>query len=252
MGDSNCVVLGEQYFDDKKWLCDFVASLCLTACFCAFLSLTLLTMSRYIYLCHNNVYDKVFNRLSCIIFCITCWVAAFLFQFPNFIEWGKYNFDRKNHQCIWDRTASLSYTLFVSIGLIGGPLLVMAICYFLIFQRIWETKRDIYRMDTKNPHKMRKARTETVRSSKTLFCIFVVFFVCWTPYAITVALDVQNNLSTEVHLFVTLLAHLHSSVNCIIYIMGIKRFPMGVLSLCACGSSHMASSTSKPEKHLQG
>lgn len=241
------VAKGEQFFDDKMWMCDFVASMCLTACFCAFLSLTLLTLSRYIYLCHNQLYDKLFNRVTCIIMCVVCWVTAFLFEFPNFIGWGGHYFDQKNHQCIWDRTASLSYTMFVSIGLIGGPLVIMAICYFLIFQQIWETKRDIYKLDSENPLRMRKAWNETVRSSKTLFCIFIVFVVCWTPYAITVALDVQNNLSTEIHLFVTLLAHFHSSVNCIIYTSGNKRFRKGLMRLIGCASSTKSSFTSNPD-----
>ncbi|XP_048758268.1 melatonin receptor type 1B-like [Ostrea edulis] len=240
IADPLCIIgvaKGEQFFDDKKWLCESVASLCLTACFCAFLSLTLLTLSRYIYLCHNHIYDKIFTRVSCIIICVISWVVAFLFEFPNFIGWGGHYFDQKNHQCIWDRTASLSYTMFVSIGLIGGPLLVMAICYFLIFQEIWKTKRDIYKLDSENPNRMRKAWNETVRSSKTLFCIFVVFLICWTPYAVTVTLDMQNNFSTEIHLFITLLAHFHSSVNCIIYTTGNKRFRMGILRCFGCTSS---------------
>ena len=241
------VAKGEEFFDDKQWLCEFVASMCLTACFCAFLSLTLLTLSRYVYLCHNQLYDKLFNRGSCIVMCVMCWATAFMFEFPNFIGWGGHYFDKKNHQCIWDRTASMSYTMFVSIGLIGGPLVLMAICYFLIFQQIWETKRDIYKLDSDNPMRMRKAWNETVRSSKTLFCIFIVFVVFWTPYAVTVALDVQDNLSTELHLFVTLLAHLHSSVNCIIYAAGNKKFRKGIMRLFGCRQSTKSSFSSNPD-----
>lgn len=241
------VAKGEEFFDDKQWLCEFVASMCLTACFCAFLSLTLLTLSRYVYLCHNQLYDKLFNRGSCIVMCVMCWATAFMFEFPNFIGWGGHYFDKKNHQCIWDRTASMSYTMFVSIGLIGGPLVLMAICYFLIFQQIWETKRDIYKLDSDNPMRMRKAWNETVRSSKTLFCIFIVFVVFWTPYAVTVALDVQDNLSTELHLFVTLLAHLHSSVNCIIYAAGNKKFRKGMMRLFGCRQSTKSSFSSNPD-----
>ena len=47
--------------------------------------------------------------------------------------------------------------------------------------------------------------------------IFFVFIVCWTPYAIITAIDVDNTFSMETHLFVTLLAHLHSSLNILIY-----------------------------------
>ncbi|XP_061191027.1 melatonin receptor type 1B-like [Saccostrea echinata] len=249
IADPLCIIgvtQGERFFEEKKWLCVFVASLCLTACFCAFLSLTLMSMSRYIYLCHNQVYHRVFSRASSILLCITCWVVAFLLETPNFFGWGGHYFDQKNHQCIWDRTASSSYTMSVSI-LIGGSLLVMAVCYFLIFKRIWETKRNIYILDNENPLRMRRVWEETVRSSKMLFCIFVAFVVCWTPYAIVLVLDVQDNFSTKVHLFITLVAHIHSSVNCIIYFAGNKRFRMEILRLCVRKSSREAPCTSHPD-----
>lgn len=54
-------------------------------------------------------------------------------------------------QCIWDRTASFSYTLFVSGGLIGGPLVMMGICFILVFYKIWSSKRDLYIFDKDDP-----------------------------------------------------------------------------------------------------
>ncbi|KAK7507795.1 hypothetical protein BaRGS_00000760, partial [Batillaria attramentaria] len=54
------VVKGEQWFDDKLWLCETIAAFCLTACFCAFLSLTLASLNRYVFICHNTLYDKFF------------------------------------------------------------------------------------------------------------------------------------------------------------------------------------------------
>ncbi|KAH3769361.1 hypothetical protein DPMN_170612 [Dreissena polymorpha] len=64
---------------------------------------------------------------------------------------------------------------------------------------------------------MQKVWVETLRSSKTLLVVFIAFVVCWTPYAIVTALDVENAFPMELHLFITLLAHLHSSLNFIIY-----------------------------------
>lgn len=239
------VAKGERFFDNKMWMCAFVASMCLTACLCAFLSLTLLTLSRYVYICHNHLYDKFFNRVSCIIMCFCCWLTAFLFDIPNFTGWGGHYFDQKNHQCIWDRTASLSYTMLIYAGLIG-PFVIMAICNLRIFQQIWKTKRDLYKLDSDNPLQMRKVWNETIRSSKTLFCIFIAFIVLWTPYATTVPFDAGNNLSTETHLFFTLLAHFHSSVNFIIYTTGNKRFQKGIFRLIGGRSSIKSESTSNP------
>ncbi|XP_062605965.1 melatonin receptor type 1B-B-like [Saccostrea cucullata] len=249
IADPMCIIgvtHGDQFFQGRKQFCIFVASLCLTACFCAFFSLFLMSMSRFIYLRHNHVYDKLFNRVTSILLCFACWMVAFSFEIPNFVGWGGHFFDHKNHQCIWDRTASLSYTMFVSMILIGAPLVVMAICHFLIFKRIWETKRNIYSLDIANPLRMRKVWRETVRSSQMLFCIFIAFVICWTPYAIIVTLDVQDTFPMKVHLFITLTAHLHSSVNGIIYFAGNKRFRIGILRLCVRRSTRKGTPTSGP------
>ena len=65
--------------------------------------------------------------------------------------------------------------------------------------------------------RMQHALRETVAASKTLFCVFVVFIVCWTPYAIIIVIDFTDRFSLETHLFATLLAHYHSGLNIIIF-----------------------------------
>ena len=133
----SAVVKGEGWFDDKIWLCETVAAICLTACFCAFLSLTLASVNRFVFICHNAVYDKIFTTKTSVAACVVVWLTAFSFEVPNFLGWGDHYFDPKSHQCIWDRTASLSYTMFVSLALILTPLLVMLLCFILIFRHIY-------------------------------------------------------------------------------------------------------------------
>lgn len=228
------MIKGEHFFSDKPWLCNLIASMCLTACFCAFASLTMLSLNRYVYLCHNEIYDKMYGRITCIVICVMCWIAAFLCEFPNFIGWGGHYFDQEANQCIWDRTSSLSYTLFVAIGLIGFPLLTMTICFILIFRRIWNTKKALYDIDEGKDGRMGKVMVESFRAAKTIFVIFVVFVICWTPYAVVIAIDVENTLPMPVHLFLTLLAHLHSSCNFIIYFVGNKRFRVVLGRILGC------------------
>ncbi|CAG2231637.1 unnamed protein product [Mytilus edulis] len=228
------VIKGEHFFSDKPWLCNLIASMCLTACFCAFASLTMLSLNRYVYLCHNEIYDKMYGRITCIVICVMCWITAFLCEFPNFVGWGGHYFDQQANQCIWDRTSSLSYTLFVAIGLIGFPLLTMTICFILIFRRIWNTKKALYDIDKGKDGRMGKVMVESFRAAKTIFVIFVVFVICWTPYAVVIAIDVENTLPMPVHLFLTLLAHLHSSCNFIIYFVGNKRFRVVLGRILGC------------------
>lgn len=217
-------------------MCELVAGMCATACSCAFLSLTLLSLSRYIYLCHKQLYYRLFGRVSCIVMCVGCWLMAFFYEVPKFFGWVGYYFDQKNYQCIWDRTANMSFTMFVCISTIV-QLSMISVFYILIFLQIWKTKRNVFKLDSDNPLRMRRAWNETVRSSKVLFCVFVVFVVCWTPYCIIMILDVEDNFSTEVYLFLTLLAHLHSSVNCIIYTTGNKKFREQIIHHFRCRSS---------------
>ncbi|XP_069123724.1 melatonin receptor type 1B-B-like isoform X1 [Argopecten irradians] len=228
------VVKGATFFDDKLEFCHFIASMCLTACFCAFLSLTMLTINRCFYVCHNTFYQKFYSRITVGLLCITCWIIAFLFEFPNFVGWGDHTFDKKNHQCIWDRTASLSYSLFVSVCLIGGPLVVMAICNIRIVLEIWQKKKSIYELDSDGHYSSLKVWNETVRTSKTLFVIFTLFMMCWTPYAVVIAIDIGDKLSMETHLFVTMVAHTHSSLNFTIYFISNPRFRRSVLGLLRC------------------
>lgn len=215
--------------------------MCLTACFCAFMSLTMLSFNRYIFLCHNNVYDRLYNRTSCVLMCIGCWVFAFVCEFPNFIGWGGHYFDVKNHQCIWDRTANRSYSLFVTIGLIASPLVLMGFMYFLIFHYIWKSKHDLYTFSAGTTSKKRRQDLvwkETIKNCRLVFIIFLVFIVCWTPYATVIIIDSNDNISQEVHLFVTMLAHMHSSANCTIYFVCNRKFRNYVLHMTGFSTCH--------------
>ena len=134
-------VLGSNLEYTSYWFCALVASMCLTVCICTFLNMVFLTVNRYFFICHNNMYNKIFTKTSTIMLCIACWVFAVLAEVPNFMGWGGHYFDPKSHQCIWDRTADRSYTLFVSLGLITSPLVVLAGCNIAILRRVWITKR---------------------------------------------------------------------------------------------------------------
>ncbi|XP_050400988.1 melatonin receptor type 1B-like, partial [Patella vulgata] len=237
------VVKGQAWFDDKIWFCELISSVCLTACFCAFLSLSLVSTNRYIYVCHNSIYYTLFKRKICMVLCVISWIIAFFFQFPNFIGWGDHGFDGKNHQCIWDRTANYSYTLFVSIALIGSPLFLMSISYVLIFYHIYETKVNVYSLNTDDPDRLKKTWTQTLQSSRTLFVLFLVFVFCWTPYTTVIAMDVKDSLPMEVHLFVTLLAHLHSSTSFLVYCIFNKSFRKAVANILCWGKSSTTSDT---------
>lgn len=58
---------------------------------------------------------------------------------------------------------------------------------------------------------------EVVKSTRTFFLILVAFIITWGPYAIVNAVDVDDVIPLEVHLYVSAFAHMHAAANCVIY-----------------------------------
>ena len=52
---------------------------------------------------------------------------------------------------------------------------------------------------------------------KTVFVIFIAFVCCWSPYIIVLLYDNSDSLPLSVHLYASMLAHLHASLNFAIY-----------------------------------
>jgi len=77
---------------------------------------------------------------------------------------------------------------------------------------------------------------EAIRRVKTVFIIFIAFVCCWTPYIVVVLLDTSDTLPLPVHLYTSMLAHLHASINFVIYgIMNANFRAYFAAHFLACG-----------------
>ena len=61
------------------------------------------------------------------------------------------------------------------------------------------------------------ATMKTIRQVKTVFIIFIAFVCCWSPYIVVLLYDNTDSLPLPVHLYASMLAHLHASLNFAIY-----------------------------------
>ena len=59
--------------------------------------------------------------------------------------------------------------------------------------------------------------TRPLHLSLFLFIIFIAFCVCWAPYIVVLLSDESDVFPLTVHLYASLFAHLHASVNFFIY-----------------------------------
>ncbi len=80
MLSSSGAVKGKAFFDERPLLCEMTASLCIMTCICAFLNLTVISLSRYIRVCWNsgNFYYKIFTRKTCTTMCVLVSTSQYL------------------------------------------------------------------------------------------------------------------------------------------------------------------------------
>jgi len=81
---------------------------------------------------------------------------------------------------------------------------------------------------------------KTIRQVKTVFIIFIAFVCCWSPYIFVLLYDSSNSLPLFVHLYTSMLAHLHASLNFAIYNLSNRTVRIGYRRLferllaCCC------------------
>jgi len=77
------------------------------------------------------------------------------------------------------------------------------------------------------------ATMKTIRQVKTVFIIFIAFASCWIPYVVVLLYDTTDTLPLPVHLYTSMLAHLHASLNFAIYSLSNRSYRAGYQRLAA-------------------
>jgi uncharacterized protein with PQ loop repeat len=81
-----------------------------------------------------------------------------------------------------------------------------------------------------------------VKLAKTLFIIFIIFCLCWTPYALLCLIDRHDRALREAYAFTILFAHASSSLNSVLYAVTNRGFRDGYVMVlrklgCKCFSA---------------
>lgn len=103
-------------------------------------------------------------------FCAIAWVAGVVVDIPNFVGWGGHFFDPKSANCMWNRLASSSYSLFFPITAIFFPCVCIFICYLRIF---------LFAFRSKSKVSTGKDMAQSLKVARSLFASFALFTICW-------------------------------------------------------------------------
>lgn len=209
-----------------------------------------MAVNRYFHICNYSVYRKLFTKRNVVLMCLSFWCIGLVLVLFNLAGIGDHSFDRKSLECIWDRMASRSFTVVFSVVMVWIPLCSISFSYIKIYQHVMKSKKrvhvaTVHSMALPNtlgnpkiyPKSMRERDNERgLRLAKTLFVIYAVFTVCWLPYALLIVVDWRDEFAHELHLLITMTAHLHPSLNFIVYYVTHQKFRRAfteVLKRCA-------------------
>ena len=196
-----------------------------------------MSLNRYIFVCHNILYKKIFSRPNSIMICIGVYCVGIGLVVMNFAGIGGHSFDKKSLECIWDRMADYPYTVVYSVTLVWIPCIVIGICYLRLYCFVNENKKKLLH------HKIRSFATSPVsivapksnlKLAKTFILIYVVFVTCWAPYAILIVIDYKDVMTHEIHVYITVWAHLHPSVNWLIYYLTQRKLAEAYRQILVC------------------
>lgn len=154
--------------------------------------------------------------------CVILYCIGLTLVLLNSAGVGDHSFDDKSLECIWDRMATYSYTVVFSVGLVWVPLLVVGLSYISLFKFVLRKRKQIAAANHTN---------RPLKLARTIFIVFAVFSACWIPFAVLIVADVDDTFPHEVHLFITVFAHLHPSMNWLIYYLTNGNFKSGFHNL---------------------
>ena len=199
------------------------------------MTIAMMSVNRYFYICRQEDYKKLFTRKNCILLCFSLYGIGTILVLLNMADIGDHQFDRKSLECIWDRMATYPYTVVFSIALVWIPLIVTGTCYIRIYSYVSAHKRKVQQNTEFNGSIKSAHRKQNIQLAKTLFIIYAVFMTCWVPYAILIVVDSEDTFPHQIHVFSTVFAHLHPSLNWLIYYLTNKRFADAYRFVLSCG-----------------
>lgn len=93
-------------------------------------------------------------------------------------------------------------------------------------------------------NRVKRRDCTTVNVARALFSLYLVFAVCWVPYSLLIILDRKDTFAHELHVTIVVWAHLHPSINWLMYYKTHSKFRRAFRKLLGldkcCGSTQRA------------
>ncbi|XP_038044477.1 alpha-1D adrenergic receptor-like [Patiria miniata] len=204
-----------------SWLCKLVAFCSLTCIGCSINSLALIAVNRLVGITTTAMYHKLYTAFKLFLMIVVSWgVPVATATIPLFTGYAKYGFNPIFKSCTWTSNKSdiITYAKFISVMYFPLQFAILFLSYLKIYLYVRRTTKSMMRHDTNGsgPQKcQRQLWKRQVTVTKNLFKVVCVFFLCITPYFITLGL--QSNVAKSLLSYAGVILISNSAVNPIIY-----------------------------------
>ncbi|XP_070192332.1 D(2) dopamine receptor B-like, partial [Littorina saxatilis] len=145
-----------------------IGYLCTMSCVGSLMSLSIMSLNRYVLICHHALYRVVFTARKCGLYCVLVYLFGFFLISFNFYGIGDHSFDYRSYECVWDRMASHDFTIVFSIVLVWVPMGVTGLAYGRTYCYVHKVRSAV----TKNQG-VRGARAAPKRSTREFTAVSV-------------------------------------------------------------------------------
>ena len=167
----------------------------------------LIAFHRFVVVCHNGIYSRWSKSVYIAFALITARVVPALLVFPGYGLTASH-YKSQMLRCILRPTQG-SRIVFISVVLMGLPVVIVLACYLLIFSFVWRMTRHVSNPD------MRLRREMQI--TKMFGVVFAVILLGFVPYAVLRNFDGDNSAPADVYVLVTVVYGVATCSNPFVY-----------------------------------
>ncbi|XP_072038994.1 melatonin receptor type 1B-B-like [Amphiura filiformis] len=225
-----------KFYEDWPRLCAAVSSVCFISCTCSLWNIGAIAVNRYVFICKNQHYTKIFTWKNTIAIAIAIWVICILADLSNHFGWGGHTYDVKFIACSYDRLADYGHVLFTICVFISLPVILIVVCYAQVFLTLRRSSQRVKnQIPAASQQNTRNVNSKDLKLLKMLFTIFITYISFWTFYTLLLLIDFRDNIPAPAYFIAGMMAHMSSSINSILYGVMNKNFRDSYKKILSCG-----------------
>lgn len=215
------------------------------------LSMTAITINRYVLINHYTIYSKIYQKRYVTIMITFIWCFSFAILIPTLVRaWGYFGYDPQTFSCTILSLRGRSSKKFLFVFGFLLPCIVIIISYSCIFLKVHRSGQNVsshVSSNNRNAERQLSQRKDELRITKVMLTVFCSFLICFLPLMIVNVFDSKIKYPT-VHILSSVLAWMSSTINPFIYAGMNQQYRQAYLRLLCprsryCSSPDLKAST---------